>query len=290
MSFDVITSQHTGDYMTFSMWANNKYINAVSVNGTAGYTLKYDQVRNCVKTTVTYDLTNVTDKSAIYFYFNPYCSHNDNSPFNAGFDNIQIGGDINTNCTAPTLTVKANGLSQITACKGDPVALTANPAGGENCSGSWEYTWYNGSNYWTGFSFNSSTEAWSSDFQNINISSIQSSANFTVEVRCDGDYSCTAQSSSFSVQVDDCIGINSAVDNSGIRIYSAQENVFTINLTGNNLQTEIFVYNITGRMVNNAVMQPNTSKVFNLSAYTKGVYYFSIINNKVRLTKRIIII
>jgi hypothetical protein len=99
-------------------------------------------------------------------------------------------------CTAPTLTAEANSVASSTnECSGSSVTLTANPSGGSGCSGSWEYAWTDGANYWNGTSFSSATAIWNTSYSTITVSPIAATATYNAYVECSADGACNNQSS-----------------------------------------------------------------------------------------------
>jgi hypothetical protein len=99
-----------------------------------------------------------------------------------------------TACQAPTLTAQGNGASGTAGvCSGNAVNLTANPSGGQNCGGNFEYAWTNGTDWWDGSGFNAATPQYNTGYQSI---STTPSGNTSYEVRaqCSSDPSCNSQS------------------------------------------------------------------------------------------------
>ncbi|GAI47443.1 unnamed protein product, partial [marine sediment metagenome] len=108
-----------------------------------------------------------------------------------------IGADEPTlvSCDAPILTAKANNVAiSITGCSGSTIALTANPTGGSGCSGTWEYAWFDGTNYWNGTGFISVAEVWNTSYDNINVINVTVSTTYTAKVRCSDETSCNSES------------------------------------------------------------------------------------------------
>lgn len=101
---------------------------------------------------------------------------------------VDIGADAGnfTARRAPSLSPTANGSSPLTTCVNSAVSFAAVPSGGATC-GTWEYSWYNGTNYWNGTSFASVSEVFNTSWENINVLSLSSGSAFTVRVRCSGD-------------------------------------------------------------------------------------------------------
>lgn len=115
MTFDISNSYFAtqpNDKITFSMYAptvaapSGTYINAVSVNNQNTNTLLFNEVRNCQSIDVVFDLSNVTNKSSIYFYFNTSSGYNNSNIYSLKIDNIVLMRAAPSACitlqTAPT--------------------------------------------------------------------------------------------------------------------------------------------------------------------------------------------
>ena len=106
--------------------------------------------------------------------------------------------------TSPTLTVKANNsaVEYIECPRGGTLELnlTANATGGENCTGNWEYSWFNGNKYWDGTAFNSLIAKWNESYENISFTATDT-AIYTVTVRCDSMAACSNSNSSVKVVI-----------------------------------------------------------------------------------------
>lgn len=100
-----------------------------------------------------------------------------------------------TSCTAPSLIAMANGVSiTTTECSGTSITLTANPSGGSSCTGNWEYAWSDGTNYWNGTAFASSTALWNVAYSTITLPTVTATKTYTGKVECSTDASCSNQS------------------------------------------------------------------------------------------------
>ena len=98
-------------------------------------------------------------------------------------------------CDAPILTAKANNVAIITTeCSGADISLTANPTGSAGCSGTWDYAWFDGTNYWNGTGFISVAEVWNTSYDNINVINVTVSTTYTAKVRCSDETSCNSES------------------------------------------------------------------------------------------------
>ncbi len=99
MTFDLSNSffaSQPNDRVYFNMWAptagspGGTYISASMVNGVSTSDLFFTQVRNCEEVVVEFDLSTVTDKSAILFYINADCAYNTGNVYYVWSDNIQL--------------------------------------------------------------------------------------------------------------------------------------------------------------------------------------------------------
>jgi hypothetical protein len=99
MTFDLSNSYFAtqpNDRVYFNMWAPTSgspgggYIAAAKVNGVSTDQLYFSQLRNCEAVEVEFDLSSVTDKSAILFYLNAACGYNNSNLYSVRFDNISI--------------------------------------------------------------------------------------------------------------------------------------------------------------------------------------------------------
>ena len=101
---------------------------------------------------------------------------------------------ITSSCTAQTLTARANGTaSSLTICTAASVTLTANPTGGSNCSGTFEYAWANGTNYWNGTAFASATAVYNASYTSISTTPA-ANTTYTAFVKCSADAACVGNS------------------------------------------------------------------------------------------------
>ncbi|MEZ5172028.1 MAG: GEVED domain-containing protein [Bacteroidia bacterium] len=99
MTFDLSNSyfaSQPGDRVYFNMWAptaaqpGGTYIAASKVNGVSTDELFFSVLRNCENVEVEFDLSTVTDKSAILFYLNASCAYNNSNLFSVRYDNITL--------------------------------------------------------------------------------------------------------------------------------------------------------------------------------------------------------
>ena len=117
-------------------------------------------------------------------------------------------------CSPPTLTAKANGTAVIYAIcpRSLPlnVSLSANPSGGANCAGNWAYAWANGTKYWNGSGFNSSTPVYNALYTTI-ATSASDSTSYSLIAQCDNDITCSSQSSVIAVPLKSPASIAAAI-------------------------------------------------------------------------------
>lgn len=118
-------------------------------------------------------------------------------------------GEIPQDCVSPVLTAKANGEAGTVSQCATMVHLTANPIGGSDCEGNWEYLWSAGGVYWNGSDFVSPTEEWNENFSNITAEQANISKVYAVKVRCSANPDCS-QSSSVIVNIEKPVGEISA--------------------------------------------------------------------------------
>ncbi|MDB5283498.1 MAG: hypothetical protein JWO06_2573, partial [Bacteroidota bacterium] len=148
---------HPNDRVTFTLFAPTSsfplgtFINALAVNGILGSTLPFDSVRNCQTISVTYDLSQVTDKSGVLLYINAFCGYNDANVFSVSFDNINIGatGGPNTSCIGTTTCSPAVILtnpSDKNICVNGSTSF-GTTAGGYIASYQWQLSTNGGSNW-----------------------------------------------------------------------------------------------------------------------------------------------
>jgi len=98
-----------------------------------------------------------------------------------------------SSCAAPsTVTAAADGsTTNISVCPGSSVDLTKDSDAGDGNvgSGTWEYAWYNGSNYWNGSTFGSGSAVYNNSYSSIT-TTVSSATTFTLYMRssdCTGD-------------------------------------------------------------------------------------------------------
>lgn len=135
MTFDLSNSYFAAqpnDRVYFNMWAptagspTGTYISASTVNGSAGSSLYFTTARTCEQVVVEFDLSTVTDKSAILFYLNADCAYNNSNVYSYWSDNISINEAAPTACattggTAPDLVVQSITPLSASACGAAPV-------------------------------------------------------------------------------------------------------------------------------------------------------------------------
>jgi len=98
-------------------------------------------------------------------------------------------------CSPGPVLATANGVSNTTvACEGTNITLNLNASSPQDCSGSWEYLWFDGSNYFDGTDFLSAVEVWNTTYQNAVYNNIVSSSTFTGKIRCSASHECTDSS------------------------------------------------------------------------------------------------
>lgn len=111
MTFDLSNSffaTQPNDRVYFNMWAptaaspGGTYIAASNVNGIATDELFFSSLRNCESVDVEFDLSTVTDKSAILFYLNASCAYNNSNLYSVRFDNISILEGASGSCLSTT--------------------------------------------------------------------------------------------------------------------------------------------------------------------------------------------
>lgn len=121
MTFDLSNSYFAAqpnDRVYFNMWAptaaspSGTYISASKVNGAATNSLYFTVARTCEQVVVEFDLSTVTDKSAIMFYLNADCAYNNSNVFSYWSDNIMITEPAPTACattlgSSPDLIVQS---------------------------------------------------------------------------------------------------------------------------------------------------------------------------------------
>ena len=148
------------------------------------------------------------NQSNIAIGFRFYCSGtggNQNDIYGPSFivDNFSVSGTVLQTCTSPSIVAEANNMSgQYSVCPRAGIVnlnLSANPTGGSGCSGNFEFSWYNGSKYWDGTGFNSSSPVLNESFSSISLP-VSDTANYTANVQC-SDLPTCASSSSVAVTV-----------------------------------------------------------------------------------------
>jgi len=98
-----------------------------------------------------------------------------------------------SSCVPPNLNAQANGSESETICEGSSVILTANPSGGSDCGGSWEYAWYTGTGagntYYNGSTWNNAAN-YSTSWSTVAGVSPSSTTTYKVKVRCTAETTC----------------------------------------------------------------------------------------------------
>ncbi|MDY0143061.1 MAG: T9SS type A sorting domain-containing protein [Bacteroidales bacterium] len=100
LTFDVWHSENTSNWIKFNQWADDGYKNnvvSVKINGEdvtyiygTGKGFQFSEQRATAQVEVIFDISAISDKSNIQFYFNAICNHG--SAFYVYFDNISITG------------------------------------------------------------------------------------------------------------------------------------------------------------------------------------------------------
>jgi len=99
-------------------------------------------------------------------------------------------------CNTGPVKATADALpDSVVRCAGTQLTLGLNAPSAAFCSGNWEYSWFDGVNYYDGTGFNSGVEVWSATYQFIPSGILQSTKNFKCKIRCSTSYSCTDSSS-----------------------------------------------------------------------------------------------
>jgi hypothetical protein len=115
-------------------------------------------------------------------------------------DDFRLVGNMLVSCTPPDIIAKANGYAgELIYCSragGETIMLSADlAASGSGCNGNWTYSWFNGSKYWDGLGFNSSSEVFNISYRNISVISSLGSTDYTVKVKCNGSADCKSSGS-----------------------------------------------------------------------------------------------
>ncbi|MBP7496535.1 MAG: immunoglobulin domain-containing protein [Bacteroidales bacterium] len=120
-------------------------------------------------------------------------------------------------CEAPVLTTYANKVAnEFVICPRGGlmnVKLKVDAVGGNNCSGNWLYSWFNGSKYWDGTGFNLATPDWKSSYQDTITTLVKDSTTFTASVKCETDDNCSNSSSVRVIILKTSSAISAAIDN-----------------------------------------------------------------------------
>jgi len=105
LTFDVWHSHfptHTDDRMRFYIWADGEYkrdVISVTIDGEDvmyelpfgnGWGFQFTEERDAAEVKVTFDISEVSNKSDILFYLEPSCGYNNSNEFYVFFDNISI--------------------------------------------------------------------------------------------------------------------------------------------------------------------------------------------------------
>lgn len=100
---------------------------------------------------------------------------------------VDIGADAGNYIplSGPTLNALANSVNPFTTCSGNTVTFTSNATGGSFCA-AWQYSWFNGSQYWNGTDFASATELFNTSWASIT-APVSIGGTYTVRANCSGD-------------------------------------------------------------------------------------------------------
>ncbi|MDD4150312.1 MAG: hypothetical protein PHE33_09805, partial [Bacteroidales bacterium] len=103
-------------------------------------------------------------------------------------------------CQAPDYVVAyANGAPSNSVCPNGNVNLTVNDYAGGGCAcGTWRYAWSNGSQWWNGSSFGSSSPVYNSGYSSIS-TTVSSNTTFTLRMECSACGSYVSDNVSVSV-------------------------------------------------------------------------------------------
>ena len=97
-------------------------------------------------------------------------------------------------CSAPTLDAKFNGSDAPAICAGTSASLSANPSGGANCSGTFQYAWYTGdgtgNTYWDGTDWDNAENFGA--FATVTGVAPSVTTTYRVKTRCSTAFSCNA--------------------------------------------------------------------------------------------------
>jgi|AntAceMinimDraft_17_1070374.scaffolds.fasta_scaffold02278_2 hypothetical protein len=113
LNFDISNSYFSSqpnDGVKFYMWADDGYVNAVSVlidsvehgyiDGN-GIWLMFDQQRTCIHVNVIFDISLIANKSNILFYLDANCGYNNSNIYETKLDNISVTSCLNEIVCSP---------------------------------------------------------------------------------------------------------------------------------------------------------------------------------------------
>lgn len=105
------------------------------------------------------------------------------------------GGAIAQNCETGTVTALANtNADSVAVCNSSGVQLQLQTPDAADCSGNWEYLWFDGNNYFDGSGFNAANEVWHTAYNSLVLSSATQTTTYKAKMRCSTDYTCTDSS------------------------------------------------------------------------------------------------
>lgn len=105
--------------------------------------------------------------------------------------------------TPPAITATADGNTNETVANNVPVNLVVTPSGGSGCTGSWQYAWRDGTNYWNGTAFASATAVFDASYNSIN-PTVTATKTYTAYVNCSTCTNATATSNTSTVTIGTC--------------------------------------------------------------------------------------
>jgi len=139
-------------------------------------------------------------------------------------------------CIAPTLNAKYNGEDAKTICAGEQYTLSANPSGGGNCGGSWEYAWFtgdgSGNTYWNGSTWDN-VQNWGAYETIANVAPV-STITYKVKIRCSAETTCTStDNTGVTVTVN---SIPSAPSGDSPQTFCAGATIANLSVSGDNIK------------------------------------------------------
>ena len=107
MTFDFTNTgtNRENDYLSFNMWADGGYVNALSVNGNAGNKLQFDIARTCENIKVEFDISGIANKSNIMFYINANCGYNDSPMYSYQIKNVILAESVSSSENSACITL-----------------------------------------------------------------------------------------------------------------------------------------------------------------------------------------